>query len=98
LRPRCERTKLLIIDMGECVAMDATAGSIFTKIQRLMRANSITLIYAGVAESVEDEYHQRATRTRACAIRALRALWLVLLWAGALVTGALRLVLLNANL
>ena len=53
LRPRCERTKLLIVDMSGVDGMDATAGSIFTKIQRLVRAHSITLVWAGLVSSVE---------------------------------------------
>lgn len=46
---------MLIIDMTEVYGMDATAGSIFTKVLRLARQQSITVVFAGTAETVADE-------------------------------------------
>ena len=54
-RKRCERTKMLILDMASVDAMDSTAGSIFVKAQRLARANGIVLVWAGLAPGVEEE-------------------------------------------
>ena len=55
LRLRCERTKMLIIDLSEVYGIDATAGTIFNKVTRLSRKCDITIVWAGMAETVEDE-------------------------------------------
>ena len=43
----------------------ATAGSIFTKIQRLVHAHSVTLVWAGISESVEEELKRAGVITKA---------------------------------
>ena len=55
LRARCERTKMIILDMASVDAMDSTAGSIFVKAQRLARSKGITLVWAGLEPRVEAE-------------------------------------------
>ena len=54
-RLRCERTKMLIIDMSEVYGMDATAGAIFQKVLRLAKSKRIVLVWAGLAPTVADE-------------------------------------------
>ena len=52
-RPYCQRTKVAIIDMSEVYGIDATATAVFIKARRLAAANSIELVWAGVARNVE---------------------------------------------
>ena len=54
LRPRCERTKMLIFDLTDVYGIDATAGSIFLKSHRLAKQCDITIVWAGLTPSVTE--------------------------------------------
>lgn len=51
-KPRAERTKYLILDLSNVYGMDETAATILTKIQRLATQVSISLVWAGLADTV----------------------------------------------
>jgi SulP family sulfate permease len=51
--PKCQRTKLLIFDITEVTAMDATAADVFLKIYRLCTKAEIELVWACPRQTVQ---------------------------------------------